>query len=76
MGAMPIPWLRCGHCKRFQGYGTPKDAGFGVEPFEVLVCEAFPDGDGIPEDIRENRFDHIHPHPGDHGLQFLPRSAE
>lgn len=39
-----------------------------------LYCDAFPDGDGIPDAITSSRADHRQPFDGDHGLQFLPVS--
>ena len=33
-------------------------------------CEAFPDGDGIPDPITGGRNNHTTPYPGDHGLRY------
>lgn len=38
-------------------------------------CDAFPDGEGIPLEIRLSRFDHHNPYPGDHGIQYEPREG-
>lgn len=38
-----------------------------------LFCSAFPNG--IPDDIIASRVDHRKPVDGDHGLQFLAKSA-
>jgi len=35
-----------------------------------LYCEAFPEGDGIPEGILESQIDHRLPVKGDRGIQF------
>jgi hypothetical protein len=35
------------------------------------ACVAFPWG--IPPEIREGRFDHRQPHPGDGGFRFTPQ---
>lgn len=39
-----------------------------------MFCDAFPDGDGIPDAIKASRADHRQPVDGDHGLQFLAKS--
>ncbi|AFM23158.1 ankyrin repeat domain-containing protein [Desulfomonile tiedjei] len=38
-------------------------------------CLAFLSGSGIPEEIRENTFDHVLPFPGDHGIRFLEKDS-
>lgn len=38
------------------------------------TCEAFPDG--IPTEILTGAFDHSKPHPGDHGMMFVPIEIE
>ncbi|MFH0824955.1 MAG: ankyrin repeat domain-containing protein [Pseudomonadota bacterium] len=38
---------------------------------EWPYCFAFLTGDGIPPDIRENKFDHSLPYGGDGGIRFL-----
>lgn len=37
-------------------------------PFDVMCCDAFPNG--IPIDISRSRFDHRHEYPGDNGIRF------
>ncbi len=41
------------------------------EPGSVY-CKAFPNGDGIPEEIFFGENLHKEPYPGDHGIQFEP----
>ena len=36
-------------------------------------CEAYPDGIGIPKAVQQSG--HFNPKPGDHNLQFTPRSG-
>jgi hypothetical protein len=36
----------------------------------IDVCAAFPDGDGIPDDIASGENLHLEPVDGDHGIQF------
>ena len=50
----------CVTCKRWIG---SKEGRWG------LFCEAFPDGNGIPERILEG-LKHHEPIEGDHGLQY------
>ena len=35
---------------------------------QIITCKAFPHG--VPHDILSSEFNHINPHPGDHGIQF------
>jgi len=41
---------------------------------ETGACAAYPEG--IPVEFIMNEWDHRFPKPGDHGLQFVPRSGE
>lgn len=34
------------------------------------TCDAFPDGEGIPEAILDDEHDHTQPFKGDHGVRF------
>ena len=36
---------------------------------KLLTCAAFPNG--IPHEIVSSEFNHINPHPKDHGIQFM-----
>jgi hypothetical protein len=42
---------------------------------EWPYCFAFLSGEGIPQDIRQGKFDHTLPFPGDHGIQFTPSDS-
>lgn len=53
---------QCFRCKHFE-----RDN----EKF-VFRCAAFPDGDGIPDEILLNRFDHRNAYEGDNGVRFEP----
>lgn len=59
---MTLPEVQCANCKHF--YRQRFDGNF---------CDAFPDGDGIPEQIVSGEHDHREPFPGDHGIRFDPR---
>ena len=52
-----------GHCNQCKHVGE-----------DGLTCTAFPDA--IPIDILVGRDQHIEPYPGDHGLQFEPRTPQ
>lgn len=39
-------------------------------PDDPSHCAAFPDGDGIPDNILLRLYDHRRPYPGDHGVRF------
>jgi hypothetical protein len=54
----------CVACSRFQPWWQ---SPHGINK---ATCAAFPQG--IPDDIIYGGFDHRNPHPGDHGLQFIP----
>ena len=41
----------------------------------TFLCDAFPSGTGIPEEIIMSQFDHRQPHAGDHDKQFIPADA-
>lgn len=51
----------CAYCKN----KLPKGA----------TCKAFPDGDGIPEEILMRKNDHLEPFEGDNGIQFEARDG-
>jgi hypothetical protein len=58
----------CVYCTRLHNEATPGRWG--------LFCDAFPDGNGIPEAVLRAQVDHRQPLQGDHELQFQPRDAE
>ncbi len=45
---------------------NPKGKMFG------FYCKAFPDGEGIPNEIFSTQVSHRKPYPGDHGIRFEP----
>ena len=73
MGAPLPPPLRCPDCKHLRGLVTAPAEIPGLEDVAEWSCAAFPVG--IPRDIAAGTFDHIHPHPGDGGIRFEPRTA-
>ena len=48
---------QCAFCKHYKG-------NKGV----TCLCTAFPEG--VPEEIINNKFDHRHSYPGDHGIRW------
>ena len=41
-----------------------------------IFCDAFPDGDGVPDVIAFNRHKHTSPYPGDNGILFKEGESE
>jgi hypothetical protein len=58
---MTLPIVQCASCVHF--HRGRRDGRF---------CDAFPDGDGIPQSIIDGEHDHTQPFPGDHGIRFAP----
>lgn len=54
----------CYECKHFH-----EDSGM---PY---TCDAFPDGDGIPDEILVKGNPHTEPFPGDNGIRFEPKTS-
>jgi hypothetical protein len=54
----------CSYCRHFR----PTTEG--------AFCDAFPDGDGVPDAILYEDELHFEPYPGDHGIQFEPADEE
>lgn len=57
---------QCFNCSEFQSV-LHNEAG------RTYHCTAFPDGDGIPDEILFNEVSHKRPYPGDHGITFTLR---
>ena len=60
IGPAPI----CLECALF--HGEPE------EPFTPWFCDAFPEGEGIPDEILDSDHDHRQPFDGDGGKTFDP----
>ena len=60
----------CMFCKRL-GEAVPNDDIYARIRY---YCEAYPDGDGIPEALYWDTT-HFKPKAGDHGLQFTPKNG-
>jgi len=50
----------------------PISKQYRYEKEGVILCDAFPTGDGIPKDIFSNDVLHNKPYPGDGGVMFDP----
>ncbi|PIE54100.1 MAG: hypothetical protein CSA35_08010 [Dethiosulfovibrio peptidovorans] len=63
------PTPACFRCKRFSG-----EERFDTENRRTFYfCEAFPDGEGIPEIVWCAGDRHTRPIEGDGGLRFIPK---
>lgn len=58
IGPTPV----CLSCKHYHA----DKSGMGI------TCDAFPDGEGIPDDILVGGNKHTKPYPGDHSIQYEP----
>ena len=58
----------CIICKHYRKY---QDRYIDKTGFRHPYCDAYPDGEGIPEAVY--RIGHLNPKPGDHGIQFEAR---
>jgi hypothetical protein len=61
METMSVVAIQCAECRHFRRDVPDRN-----------VCDAFPDGDGIPMAIIKGEHDHCLPYPGDHGIRFEP----
>ncbi len=63
----------CATCKHWLGFTEPEtEDELIVSDTGVPLCEAFPDGDGIPFEIYSGSRLHDTQVEGDHGLQRVP----
>ena len=67
----------CGTCARWRGFTEPEtEDELIVSDTGVPLCEAFPDGDGVPFEIYSGKRLHDAPVEGDHGLQRVAVEAK
>ena len=59
----------CDICRHYQGMKLI-EVGEGIEADFVNTCSAFPDGEGVPDEILLGENIHTEPYPGDNGIQF------
>jgi hypothetical protein len=62
---MTLPVVQCGSCRHFDR--ERRDGNF---------CDAFPDGDGIPQEIINGEHDHRESYPGDEGVRWSPLTPD
>jgi hypothetical protein len=61
---MTMRTIQCADCRHFWAHVRDR-----------TLCDAFPDGDGIPAAIIKADHDHRFPYPGDHGVRFEPEEG-
>ena len=68
----PIPAQLCEKCIYWHWETfLPPDAPEFPTDAGVLICDAFPEPEGIPAEITLEEVQHTKPYPGDHGKQFV-----
>jgi len=74
MGSPPTPpGDQCDNCIHYRGLLPMPSAEEGLELEWLPHCDAFPDGEGIPDELLRDLADHTLPFPGDNGVRFEMR---
>jgi len=69
-GAQMAPYCWINNCKHYRGIEDQPSQVYEPSDNYKHYCKAFPDGDGIPEEIYLGEHEHKTPYPGDNGIQF------